>query len=263
MCRVAAFIGAEAPLSRLIYDPVHGLEEQAYRPREMVSGHVNVDGTGVAWWRPGDEEPLRYVTASPPWSDVNLPQLSRRLEARLAVGALRSATPGQALGVDAVPPFVGAGLAFAHNGYLEGFGQGAWRPLVDALPDDLHAKLHARVDSLVLFLTLVALRRERPELSLASALAECTRSALHLARREERRASLTFVAADGEHLVALRAAHGVAENTLYFADDGQRRWLASEALDPELVWQPVPIGTVLTLSGTREEPRSKHLEEEG
>ena len=58
MCRLAAYAGPPAPLSALLYDPPHSLEHQAYAPRELVSGNVNVDGTGVAWWPAHEDEPL-------------------------------------------------------------------------------------------------------------------------------------------------------------------------------------------------------------
>ena len=48
MCRLAARTGPSAPLSSLLYDPPRSLEVLAYDPREQQSGHVNVDGTGVA-----------------------------------------------------------------------------------------------------------------------------------------------------------------------------------------------------------------------
>jgi glutamine amidotransferase len=49
MCRMAAYVGPDAPLSALLYDPPHSLERRAYQPRELIHGAVNVDGTGVAW----------------------------------------------------------------------------------------------------------------------------------------------------------------------------------------------------------------------
>jgi len=95
MCRFAAYHGPPRPLAEMLYEAPHSLERQAYVPREMVEGHVNVDGTGVVWWPHGDDEPLRYVTVLPPWSDPNLPTLAPRLQGRTILGSVRSATPGK------------------------------------------------------------------------------------------------------------------------------------------------------------------------
>src|SRR5262249_37113611 len=143
MCRLAAYVGPAAPLSTLLYDPLRSLEFQSYRPREQLSGFVNVDGTGVAWWDSLETEPMRYVTERPPWSDPNLPLLARRLRAIVQLAAVRSATPGMPFGPASVAPFVHEGIACAHNGYLREFKQRTRRTLLARLPDHLFAALDA------------------------------------------------------------------------------------------------------------------------
>ena len=261
MCRMAAYLAspdgpALAPAA-LIYDAPHGLEHQACVPREMVSGTVNVDGTGVAWWREGDVEPLRYVTTLPPWSDPNLEHLGRRLNGRAIVAAVRSATPGIPGGAASVAPFVdGRGedaFAMAHNGYLKGFGGPAGRQLIDTLPDELHARLQTRSDSLAIFLLAVARRRERAPQPLDELLAQVVNEVEELARAHGVAASLNLLACDGKMLSAVRAAVGVESNSLYGLFDGAR-WpgatlLASEPLDDDSGWVAVPDRSRVLVDG--------------
>jgi glutamine amidotransferase len=247
VCRLAAHVGPPAPLSSLLYDPPHALEEQAHSPRELLHGTVNVDGTGVAWWPTRDRPPLRYVTERTPWADPNLPELARRLEGTPIVAAVRSATPGIPLGTDAVAPFTADGLAFAHNGWLGGFGDGVRGRLEDRVDPAVHHATRAASDSLVLF-GLV-----RTHLRAGSGLAEAVTTALTDAadacRAADRRATLNVVVSDGARVVATRCSVGLAGNSLY-THTGPHAWrLASEPLDPDEDWEPVPDGSLL-VAGT-------------
>jgi glutamine amidotransferase len=259
MCRLAAYTGSPVPLSSLLYEPPHSLEVQAYLPREMLSGHVNVDGTGVAWWRGGEAEPLRYVSDRPPWSDANLPQLAARLSGAPVVAVVRSQTPGMPAGVAAVHPFTFEGWAGAHNGYLRGFSAYA-HELIGRIDDDLVGALEVVSDARVLFLLAVgALRRGA---SMTEALVEAAGTAAAVCAAHGVVASLNLVLADHQRVTVLRAARGEAANSLYVAS-GAHRWtgggvLASEALDDDPAWRPVPEDHVVTLDGTevRVEPVS-------
>jgi glutamine amidotransferase len=244
---MAGYAGEAIAPARLIYDAPHSLEQQACVPAEMVSGTVNVDGTGVAWWPDEETEPLRYVTTAPPWSDPNLPHLARRLQGRAIVAAVRSVTPGIPCGAAGVAPFVDGNLAVAHNGYLRGFEAAAGRRLIESLPDDLHARLEIRSDSLALFLLTVTRRREDPGQSLDELLARVCGEVVALASSAGVTASLNLLACDGRSLAATRCALGVPSNTLYLRQDGAG-WppgsvlLASEPLDTKHEWQAVPDG---------------------
>lgn len=256
MCRLAALAGAATPLSRLLYEAPHSLEVQAYAPRQQLSGHVNVDGTGVAWWQDGDPNPLRYVSDRPPWADPNLADLSRRLSSGMQVAVVRSATPGLPLGPSSAPPLVFGRLALAHNGYVEGFRASCLRPLLESLPDDLISRLDVVTDTALVALVLVheggadgdlpgAVRRTLERVSLA-----CAPAAGVL--------SLNLVAADGEWLVATRFARRREADTLHLIEGGASApggvTLASEPLDPNAPWRPVPPDTLVVVdpSGTVE-----------
>jgi glutamine amidotransferase len=238
MCRLAASFGATRPLSELLFDAPHGLESQAYRPRELVSGHVNVDGTGLAWWPAGDgardpQRPLRYVTERPPWADANLAELGR-LAADVQLAAVRSATPGMPFTPDAVGPFVRDDWAFAHNGYLEDF-RATWQaPVLERLDRARLTDWTVSSDSLALLLWFDQHRESHPELPLAEHLAGWAADVLDLAAELGRAASLTCVVARRDGLWALRAAQGVPPNTLYrrpAAGDGSPHRLSSEPMD--------------------------------
>ncbi|HEX9888931.1 MAG TPA: hypothetical protein VGA69_05605, partial [Nitriliruptorales bacterium] len=127
MCRLAAYVGPPAPLSTLLYDPPRSLQVLSYQPRELLYGSVNVDGTGIAWWDEIDQPPLRYVTASPPWSDPNLASLAPRLTGRVQLAAVRGATPDIPFGPANVAPFAHDGVAFVHNGWVGEFRRGTGR----------------------------------------------------------------------------------------------------------------------------------------
>jgi len=249
MCRHAAYVGAPEPLSTLLYDAPHSLEVQSYRPREMLSGHVNVDGTGVAWWAAGEDAPLSYVSERPPWSDANLPHLAPRLRGAPIVAAVRSQTPGMPTGAGAAHPFVVQRWAGTHNGYLEGFS-GVSKALVERVDGELLEHLGVLSDARVLFLGAVSLARRGA--TLQEALLQTAANAAALCDAQGSAASLNLVLADATQVVALRAAQGVAANSLHVLAQGAR-WpqgnlVASEALDDDPGWRRVDENRLVTLS---------------
>jgi glutamine amidotransferase len=249
MCRLAAYLGRPARLSSLLYDPPHSLEKQAYAPREMVSGHVNVDGTGVAWWRDGEPDPLRYVSDRPPWSEPNLAALSPRLAGSPIVAVVRSQTPGMAAGIGAAHPFVEGTWAGTHNGYLERFADVRF-DLIDRIDEQTRRGFATLTDSIVLF--LLAVTALRGGATLAEAVVAAADSAADCCRAAGGAASLNLVLAAADEVVALRAAHGVEANSLYTLDGGSRwpdgRLVASEPLDDDGAWLPVPEDHVVRMT---------------
>lgn len=252
MCRLAAHCGSVQPLSTLIYDAPHGLEAQAYRPRELVSGHVNVDGTGVVWWEgsPSESqtnEPLRYVSERTPWSDANLPALSRRLRGGVQLAAVRSATPGIPFAADAVGPFASGSWGFAHNGYLEDFNSHWKGPLLERLDSTRLAEISVNSDSLVLFAYLRMFLEEQRNPTAAISL--WAQAVLSLGEQLDRAANLTCVLARGDGLWAMRAAHRLPPNTLYLAATTQGTQLSSEPQD-EGPWSPVESDCIVSVKAS-------------
>ena len=249
MCRLAAYAGPPAPLSALLYDPPHSLEHQAYAPRELVSGNVNVDGTGVAWWPAHEDEPLVYVSERPPWSEPNLPRLAPRLTGSLQLAVVRSQTEGIPAGVGSAHPFAYERWAGAHNGYIEGFDQVKWR-LVDSLDGTVRSRLEVVSDSLLLFLMVMSALRKDADADVAAAMVAVARQVMTVC--EERAVSLNLMIASSAEVVALRAARGVEPNSLYHLEDGERwpgaRLLASEPLDNDSGWTMVEADHVVRIT---------------
>jgi glutamine amidotransferase len=253
LCRFAAYIGPPRPLSTLLYEPPRSLEVLAYAPREMLNATVNVDGTGVVWWEAGDDRPLRYVTTSTPWADVNLPHLAPRITGRIQLGAVRAATPGIPFSPGNVAPFVFEGLAFSHNGWLGGYRKGVGRTLLGRLPDDLYAAIDTVSDSVTVFATLVKHLRDGARGDLATALRLTVAEATQVVTDAGESATLNLLVSDGRCVLGVRASAGYARNSLYTLRD-QGRWgegavVASEPLDPDLDWTPVPEDHLLVLTG--------------
>ncbi len=249
MCRWAAYFGPPAPLSALLYDPPHSLEHQAYAPRELVSGNVNVDGTGVAWWPAGESEPLLYVSERPPWSEPNLPRLSPRLTGSVQLAVVRSQTTGIPAGVGSAHPFAYDRWAGAHNGYIEGFDQVKWR-LAEGLDDTVRSRFDVFSDSLLLFLMVMSELRRDGGADVTGAMVSVVRQVLTACA--EGAVSLNLVIASSVEVVALRAARGVEPNTLYHLEAGGR-WpgaglLASEPLDDDSGWTSVAADHVVRMT---------------
>lgn len=256
MCRIAAYVGPPVPLSSLLYDPPHALERQAYLPREMVSGHVNVDGTGVAWWRQGETEPLRYATERPPWSDANLPALAPRLHGSPVLAVVRSATEGMGAGVENAHPFVVGGLAGSHNGHLRRFREEVAWELLDRIDTALLPTARSLTDASLLVLMVASRRRAGQPLE--TAVAGAAREAADIAAEAGAAAALNLVLAEADRVVGLRMARGVPANTLYLLERGERwpqgRLLASEPLDDDPGWTEVESDRLvrITASGSHE-----------
>jgi len=238
MCRLAAYIGPEPkPLSALLYEPPHSLEHASYAPQELLHGHVNVDGTGAAWWQDEGEAPLRYVTEKPPWSDPNLPVLAPTILGSPMLAAVRGATPGVGFGSDNVAPFVSDRWVGVHNGWIGRFRTGVGRSLIAGLSDKRFSELSTINDSLVLFLMTVD--RLASGLSVSEAVIEVVEAAAKIVLAADQSATLNLVVASSDEIVAARTSVNQGVNSLYtLEDDGF--WIASEPLDPDQPWQPVP-----------------------
>lgn len=266
MCRFAGYLGPDAPLSTLLTDSSHGLFEQAHSPRMQTYGKINVDGTGVAWWRQGDPDPLRYVFAGAPWADPNLPVLAPRLSGVLQIAAVRSATAGIPFGAGNVHPFLvpasegRPGLAMAHNGFLRGFRGPVGHALICDLPEDVYALLDAVSDSQALLLTIEKHRRAASDPDLADAVSAAIAEAKDVCGHYEQAATLNVVIADGSSLVATRTALGTRTNSLWVARH-HRRWpdallVASEPLDDDPAWDEVTEDTLVLIRDGEVEQRS-------
>lgn len=246
MCRLIAYAGAPVSLAQLVFSGTHSLYEQSWAPRELLSGTVNADGYGVAWYAHG--RPARIAEARPIWYDTDLRDTLAAISANCALAALRNGTMGIPVDRSSLVPFVLDRWTFVLNGYVPDFRRKHMRALRQALPDDLYGRLRGVSDAETLFLLAVAALRDGA--SLADALQAAARPVHERVGKEE--AQLNMVLSDGERLAAIRSSTVLLTNSLYlaqrppFAPDGVV--IASEAPEAGAAWQPVDGHSVVEIS---------------
>jgi glutamine amidotransferase len=251
VCRIAAYVGGPIRARDVVSTPPHSLYVQSYKPREMQSGTVNADGYGAAFWLDdGVPEPAVYRTPAPIWADPNQKWMNDRLPVRSLIAAVRSATPGIGYELANVQPFARGRVAFAHNGFVEGFHRGPERALRDSLGRDAYEGIEGSSDSEHLF----ALLNDS-----LGALHDSVRAGIHrlesICEELNRKAVATLVVGDGEQLVGLRWARGYEPATLYGAPFGNGFCFASEPLDDTAAWRAIPPRQLAIARG-----RELHLE---
>ena len=119
MCRLLAYIGEPTSLAHLVFSGEHSLYEQSFAPRELLSGSVNADGYGVAWYT--KERPARIAGARPIWYDDELPTTLAAIESEHVVAALRNATPGIPVDRSCLLPLVHEQWSLVLNGFVPQF----------------------------------------------------------------------------------------------------------------------------------------------
>ena len=234
---MAGYVGPALRVGEIVSAPAHSLFLQSYRPREMQSGTVNADGYGAALWLDdGNPEPALYRTAAPIWADPNQRWINERLSVRSLIAAVRSATPGIGFEITNVQPFARGRVAFAHNGFITGFRQGAQRALREGLGPEAYEGIEGSSDSEHVFALVVDGK---------GPLSEAVRGALarleEICARLDRSAGATLLLGDGEQLVGARWARGYKPATLYWAPFQDGVCLASEPLDGNR-WREIPDG---------------------
>ena len=237
MCRLVAYLGAPISPRHLVFGGTHPLHEQAWAPRELLSGSVNADGYGVVWYAAG--RPARIAEPRPIWHDPELASTLAAVSSGCVFAALRNATPGLPVDRSGLLPLVHDRWAFVLNGFVPDFRRAHMRALRAELPDDLYAELRGPSDAETLFLLAVAELREGR--TPAEALERVARTVARRVGTAE--AQLNMVLSDGERLAAVRASTVLVTNSLYvarrppFAPDGVV--IASEPPDPGAVWEAV------------------------
>lgn len=247
MCRFAAFIGNDPlPLSSALFDPPHSLQRQAYAPKLLLRGHVNVDGVGAAWWTDEDATPATYVTTSNPWADPNLYALAKRTRSSRFVAAVRSATPGIPHGAAHVQPFVSDRLVGVHNGWIGGFRGPIGQDLISSLPPESFTELTALNDSQVLFRHAAGFWRELGDV--AKALRSAIEHVEGALGRHREAATLNVALSDGISVAATRHSRDFDCNSLFFSSQEAGNWLASEPFEDGAEWTEIPVQSLVTMT---------------
>ncbi len=231
MCRHLAYLGPAVSLRSLLIDPPNGLYRQSWAPRMQAHGTVNADGFGVGWYAPGDPVPARYRRAVPIWGDPSLPDMARVTRSCAVLAAVRSATPGMALGEAAAAPLASSRWLFSHNGALEGWPGSARQGLVSDSGPDVLAAMEAMTDSA--FLWALIARRLHAGAPAGAALA-ATIGALEAAGASGR---FNFLLTDGASVAATACG-----DTLWYraGPAGDAVLVASEPSDDDPGWVEVP-----------------------
>lgn len=239
MCRHLAYLGPARALRSLLIDPPHGLYRQSWAPRRQRHGTVNADGFGVGWYAAGDPVPARYRRGTPIWGDASLPDIARVTRSGAVLAAVRSATPGMALGEAAAAPFAAGTWLFSHNGVLDGWPGSA---ALASAPADVLASMEAMSDSALLW--ALALERLRAGAAPGAALA-ATIAAVESAGGSGR---FNFLLTDG----ATIAATACGDTLWYRAGPVEAAGgdvgvvVASEPSDDDPGWTEVPDRHVLS-----------------
>lgn len=238
MCRIAAYLGDDTAVAPLVLSGNHSLYEQSWAPRELLSGSVNADGYGVAWYSGGP--PARISDSRPIWQAHDLPDTLGAISSTCVVAALRNGTPGIPLDPSGVLPLVFDSWTFALNGFIPDFRPRHMRTLRASLSDGLYGRLAGSSDSETLFLLCVN------ALHAGASLQEALMSTAHLvaARLDGEEAQLNMLLTDGLSIAALRTSTVERTNSLYLADRQPFApgglVIASEPLDDGSEWSPVP-----------------------
>jgi len=257
MCRHAAYVGPPLGLNDFLLRPSHSLVEQSYRPREMLSATVNVDGFGVGWYL-DDGRPGTYTNPMPIWSDTNLDHLGSALASRMWVGNVRSATRGQPVNQANTHPFLTGEYLFSHNGFIHNFFDGPHAALRGFLKPEHENVIRGSTDSEHLFALL------RQEISAADDLAGAFGRLFDKLEPmlSDSYGLFNLMIADGRRVYATRHAISHDSPSLYVGSDPELYadgWLvASEPLTEAVDWQEVPDHHLVVIEAGRE-PRVKSL----
>lgn len=261
MCRLVAYVGGPTPLAPLVFGGDHSLYRQSWAPRELLSGSVNADGWGVAWYdrdqgagsarREGDGAPggpRRLAEPRPLWQEEELERVLEGIHSGMAVAALRNATPGIPVDRSGLLPMVAGRWSFVLNGFVPDFHRDHMRALRELLPDRLYARLRGASDTETLF--LLALAEVEHGAGLLEALVRVAGRVG--ARVGDREAQLTMALADGSELALLRTSTVAATNSLWLARTHPLApggaLVASERLDGDEGWEGIPPHAALRLT---------------
>jgi ergothioneine biosynthesis protein EgtC len=251
MCRLLAYIGTPVSLEPLLYKPEHSIIVQSYEPKEMLSGVVNADGYGVAWYDlKKHSEPFIYKNTLPIWNDVNLPSISRYVESKNILAYVRSATSGQALDMSNSQPFQYKNLSFIHNGRIDKFKNTLYRPIRSKLSDEIYNWIGGSTDSEHFCAMILNHLTSNPDKTVEQALQATLLEIQDMALNYDTYALINLVISDGKRLVASRYATKSPAPTLYWVKNDENFpnsvILASEPLFTGN-WQTVPENSIISV----------------
>jgi len=229
VCRHLAYVGPSVTLASLVLEPVHSLLHQSYAPADMRGGGtINADGFGAGWYPEPGGPAARYRSARPMWSDTAFAAVAATTRSGGVLAAARSATAGMPVVETAAAPFAEGRWLFSHNGVVRGW-PGAVAALAAELPVTDLVTLDAPTDSALLW--ALVRHRLRAGAEPGAALADVVRRVAAAAPGSR----LNLLLTDGTGIWATAFDHALAVRT-----DERSALVASEPLDPDPGWRPVP-----------------------
>ena len=239
MCRHLAYLGPPVTLASLVLDPPHSLLRQSHAPGQMAEpGLINADGFGVGWYEPRIRpEPARYRRAQPIWTDASFASLAGVVTSGCVLAAVRAASPGFPIEESGAAPFAGGRWLFSLNGFLADWPRAA-AGLRDLLPAAAVTTVESPSDAALLWAVLrVRLEGGTP---LPDAVASLWRDGVALGGGR-----LNLLATDG--VTAVATTYG---NSLHTVVGAGWSLIASEPLDGDPGWTPVPDGSLVVATAT-------------
>lgn len=232
MCRHLCYLGDRpVRLRELLFDQPHSLVRQSYAPADMRGGgSVNADGFGVGWYD-GAGRAVRYRRAGPIWQDSGFGELADQVSASTMLAAVRNATAGMPVTEAAAAPFTDGHWLFSLNGRIDGWPDTA-TGVAGSLPVRSLLTLDAPTDAALLWAALQQrlAGRSDPAAVIAELVAEV------LAAAPDSRLNLLLT--DGVRCYATTVTHALSARD-------RPTVLASEPLDDDPAWQPVPDGSLV------------------
>ena len=244
MCRLLAYLGKDIHLRQLLHEPEHGLEKQAWQPRELREARLNADGFGIGWYN--HMQPARYRQPIPIWNDANLQDLSNTLHAELYFATVRSATPGLGTHHYNTQPFRYENWIFMHNGYIRDFAHSARPQIRHILDHEFEANIQGSTDSEYIFALILHYMKQSP---IVEAIARTHHTLADIIGDES--ALLNTMLTDGQRIYATRYAINGLCPSLYYGHNiaafPDSQIIVSEALDSDPNWQAVDDNQLLIL----------------
>lgn len=224
MCRFVAYLGSPILAEDLLFKPRYSLiSAQSINAGEM-SAQVNGDGFGIGWYAPDlDPEPCVFRSIKPAWSDQNLRNLSKKIQAPSMFAHIRAASPGMPVEEYNSHPFTCGHLMFMHNGMIGGFKE-IRRSLLRKLSDTAYDAISGSTDSEHLF-GLILNHVENPNAEITcEEMMHATEKGLHdlseiLVEAEVKQHSYINVClTNGKSLIAVRYTtnHSVQPASMYY-----------------------------------------------
>jgi predicted glutamine amidotransferase len=216
VCRWNAYFGQPVLIDELLFRTEHSLIDQSLHSRLGVET-TNGDGFGLGWYREADrDDPARYRTVTPAWSDANLRDLAAHVESPLFLAHIR-ATTGTPVQQTNCHPFRHGRWLFVHNGVINGFAA-MRRDLLLAIEPTLFDGIAGSTDSETLFYLALTFGLEDDPLGAV----EHAVGFVEATGREhgiENPVQMTLGFSDGERLYAVRYSTERHSRTLFVSED--------------------------------------------